>query len=108
MYGPIIPQDEGTLPVTVGVTSARIALPAGIGPHLELENHGNFAVFIRFGGSGVTATTGTPSATAPTPGSYVIGAGVCKVITLPPNVTHMAHISGTAAQTLYITPGTGA
>lgn len=108
MYGPIIPKDEGTLPVTVGVTSARIVLPANAGPHLELENHGSVAVFIRLGGSSVDATTGTPSATAPTAGSYVIGPGVCKVITRHPDATHMAHISGTAAQTLYVTPGTGA
>lgn len=107
MYGPIIPQDGGTLPITVGTSSARILLPVNVGPHLELENHGSVAVFIRFGGSSVAATTGTPSATAPTPGSYVIGAGVCKVITIPPGATHMAHISGTAGQTLYVTPGTG-
>jgi hypothetical protein len=108
MYGPLIPQDEGTLPVLVGTSSAVITLPVGVGPHVELFNSGSAAVFIRFGrASTVAATTGTASATAPTPGSYVIGPGVVLMITVPSWATHMAHISGTAAQTLYYTPGTG-
>lgn len=101
------PQDEGTLPITVGVASARISLANCKGPQIEFENHGTVAVYVRFGDSAVAATTGTPSATAPTAGSYVIGPGVVKLITVPANATHMAHISGTAAQTLFLTPGMG-
>lgn len=102
------PQDEGTIPITVGVASAVVAMSAWLGDQLEFENHGSVAVFVRFGTSAsVAATTGTPSATTPTPGSYVIGPGVVKLITRPGNATHMAHISGTAAQTLYVTPGNG-
>jgi hypothetical protein len=108
MYAPLIPQDGGTLPVLAGTSSARITLPVGVGPQLEMENAGSDTIFVRFGGSSVTATAGTASATAPTAGSYPIGPGLCKVITVPAGATHMAHISGTAAQTLYITPGTGA
>ncbi|MDQ2987423.1 MAG: hypothetical protein M3R13_12030 [Armatimonadota bacterium] len=107
MYAPLIIQDEGTIPVLVGTSSAAIALPANIGPQLELENSGAARVFVRFGGSTVAATAGTAHATAPTLGSYSIGPGLRKIITRPQNATHMAHISGTAAQTLYVTPGTG-
>lgn len=107
MLDPLIPQDEGTLPVLVGTSSARIVCPVGVGRQIEFFNSGSAAVFVRFGGSTVAATTGTASATAPTAGSYVIGPGVVLMITKPEGATHMAHISGTAAQTLYYTPGTG-
>lgn len=101
------PQDAGTLPVTVGVASAIISLAACKGDQIEFENHGSAAVFVRFGDSSVAATVGVASATSPTAGSYVIGPGVVKLITRPLSATHMAHISGTAAQTLYVTPGNG-
>lgn len=101
------PQDGGTFPVTVGTGTARVSCSAWLGSQVEFENHGSAAVFVRFGDSAVEATAGSASATAPTAGSYVIGPGVVKIITRPANATHMAHISGTAAQTLYVTPGQG-
>lgn len=107
MLGPFIPQAEGTLPVLVGTSSARIVLPANVGRHIEFFNSGSATVFVRFGDSSVAATSGTASATAPTAGSYPIGPGVVLMITRPEGATHMAHISGTAAQTLYLTSGTG-
>jgi hypothetical protein len=101
------PNDEATLPVLVGVASARIALAAVLGSAFEFFNSGSANVFIRFGDSTVAATTGSASATAPTAGSYVIGPGIVILVQRPPSATHMAHISGTAAQTLYLTPGNG-
>jgi hypothetical protein len=102
------PQDEGTLPVLVGVASARISLSACKGDQFELYNSGTVPVFIRWGDSSVAATTGTSSATAPTAGSYAIAPGAIYLTTRPANATHLAHISGSAAQTLYVTPGNGA
>lgn len=108
MLLPLGVQDEGTIPVLVGVASARVAMATWLGNQVELENSGTARVFIRFGDSTVVATTGTASATTPTAGSYSIGPGLCKIVTRPVSATHMAHISGTAAQTLYCTPGNGA
>lgn len=101
------PNDEATLPITVGVVSARIPLAAVIGTVFEFFNNGTVPVAIRFGDSTVAATLGAASATAPTAGSYIIGPGVVELVTRPTSATHMAHISGTAAQTLYLTPGYG-
>jgi hypothetical protein len=111
-YAPFFPEQGGTRPVLVGVASARISLDNFDGRHLELYNSGTAVVFVKLGDVTVTATTGTASATAPTAGSYAVGPGVVVIVsrTRPEGgtYTHMAHISGTAAQTLYVTPGQGA
>lgn len=108
---PFSPEAGGTRPVLVGTSSARISLDAFDGRQLELYNSGTAIVFVQLGSSTVTASTGTASATAPTAGSYPIGPGAIVLISKerPEGVvpTHMAHISGTAAQTLYVTPGKG-
>jgi hypothetical protein len=103
----VTPQDEGTIPILVGVASARVALSAALGDQFELYNSGSAVVFIRWGTVAVAATTGTASATAPTAGSYPVAPGAILLVTRPPAATHLAHISGTAAQTLYVTPGNG-
>lgn len=108
MNDPFSPQPGATMPVLVGVASARVPVAMLGGLQMELENSGSAYVFIQFGDVTVTASTGTASATAPTNGSYQIGPGICKLVTVPVGTTHMAHISGTAAQTLYATPGNGA
>jgi hypothetical protein len=109
---PFSPEAGGTRPVLVGTSSARISLDGFDGRHLELYNSGTAVVFVQLGTSAVTASTGTASATAPTKGSYPIGPGIVVIISRErfegASPTHLAHISGTAAQTLYVTPGTGA
>lgn len=104
---PFVPEPGGTRPVLVGTGTARVSLDGYGGDHLELFNSGTVPVFVQFGDVTVTATTGTASATTPTKGSYAIGAGIVVIIRKVRESTHMAHISGTAAQTLYVTPGTG-
>jgi hypothetical protein len=101
------PQDEGTIPILVGVASAVVSLSTALGDQFELYNSGTVPVFIRWGASNAAATTGTASATAPTKGSYPVAPGAILLVTRPPGATHLAHISGTAAQTLYVTPGNG-
>lgn len=105
---PFAPEAGGTRPVLVGTSTARIALTGFGGDHLELYNSGTATVFVQLGISTVNATTGTASATAPTAGSYPVGPGIVVMIRKEREHTHMAHISGTAAQTLYVTPGQGA
>lgn len=88
--------------VTVGVASAATALnnsSSVIRHSLEVQNAGTAVVFIEFGfGSGVTAAVAT---------SYPILPSQRKVITIPNGVTHIGTISGSAAQTLYLTVGQG-
>jgi hypothetical protein len=106
-YEPFTPEAGGTRPVLVGVASARVSLDGYAGDHLELFNSGSAVVFVQFGTVTVTASTGTAHATTPTKGSYPIGPGIVVMVKREREYTHMAHISGTAAQTLYVTPGTG-
>jgi hypothetical protein len=109
---PFFPEQGGTRPVLVGTSSARISLDNFDGRSLELYNSGTAVVFVQMGDVTVTASTGTASATTPTKGSYAVGPGVVVIISRARpeggTYTHMAHISGTAAQTLYVTPGQGA
>ena len=110
-YQAFFPSPGGTRPVLVGVATARVSLDGYDGRQLEMYNSGTAVVFVQLGDSSVTATTGTASATAPTAGSYAIGPGAIVMISRAKpeggTYTHMAHISGTAAQTLYVTPGQG-
>jgi len=70
----------------VGGQQCRIAAPAG----------GSIA-FIKFGTSSVTAAvTDTP-----------ILPGSVEMFTIPANATHVAVITGTSTQTLYVTTGYG-
>lgn len=110
-YQAFFPEPGGTRPVLVGVASARVSLDNYDGRQLELYNSGTAVVFVKLGDVTVTATTGTAHATTPTAGSYAIGPGAVVMVSRAKpeggTYTHMAHISGTAAQTLYVTPGNG-
>lgn len=88
-----------TITVTVGLASAAQALtgaPTGRSD-VRLYNAGTVPVFIKFGASDVTVTTGN---------GVPIPAGAVEVLNAG-NATHVATISGTAAQTLYVTSGDG-
>lgn len=91
-----------TVAITVGVTTATTALPTGGGRQVQLTNRGTADIFVNFGGSGVTVAipTGTAGGAPVTPGSIL-------VYTPPEGATHIATISGTASQTLYVTTGSG-
>jgi hypothetical protein len=106
-YPAFYPEAGGTRPVLVGTSTARISLENFDGRHLELYNSGTAIVFVQFGTVTVNATTGTASATAPTKGSYPVGPGMTLTVAYEREATHLAHIAGTAAQTLYVTPGRG-
>jgi hypothetical protein len=95
---PFCPGSTVTLAVTG--TSARATLSkTGYPPNtVEVQSAtGGSIAFLAFGDSTVTATTS----------GYPILPGVDKVISVPPDVTHIAAI-GTTGTTLYFTSGTGA
>jgi len=88
--------------ITVGTSSAATALNGSTNNMrlaVELQNAGSAVVFVEFGySSGVTATVAA---------SYPILPGQSKLVTIPAGTTHVATISGTASQTLYVTVGMG-
>jgi hypothetical protein len=88
--------------ITVGTSSAATALngsTSNMRNVVELQNAGSAVVFVEPGfSSGVTATVAA---------SYPILPGQSKLITIAAGVTHLATISGTASQTLYVTVGMG-
>jgi hypothetical protein len=88
--------------ITVGVASAATALngsTSNMRVVLELQNAGSAVVFVEPGfSSGITATVAA---------SYPVMPGQSKLITVPAGTTHLATISGTASQTLYVTNGMG-
>jgi hypothetical protein len=90
-----------TSTITVGVASAATALVGSTGNMravVELQNAGSAVVFVDFGLSGMVTTVAT---------GYPILPGQSKLITIGAGLTHVATISGTAAQTLYVTVGMG-
>lgn len=101
---PIAVVKTGSVTITAGVASAATALPLG-GPantgtlQVELQNNGTAVIFVEFCNS---ATCAAAVATG-----YPILVGQSKVVSVNPDTTYVATISGTAAQTLYVTIGTG-
>jgi hypothetical protein len=91
-----------TSTITVGVASAATALVGSTGNMravVELQNAGSAVVFVDFGSSsGITTAVAS---------GYPILPGQSKLITIHAGATHIATISGTAAQTLYVTVGMG-
>jgi hypothetical protein len=99
---PILVRPNTTVSITVGVASAATKLPEGGGRNVLLINRGAVDIAYNFGSS--AATVALPTATA---GGAIVPPGACMTVTTPEGSTHIATISGTAAQTLYVTTGDG-
>jgi hypothetical protein len=87
--------------ITVGTSSAATALVGSAGTMrmvVELQNAGSAVVFVDFGPSTVATAVAT---------GYPILPGQSKLVTINAGATHIATISGTASQTLYVTVGMG-
>lgn len=100
---PLRPVFQGTKTITCGVASAATDLSALISAfvgdiQLEVQNAGSVPVFVETGSSLVASAVAS---------GYAVMAGQSKVITVGPRITHVACISGSAAQTVYVTVGTG-
>ena len=89
-----------TQTITVGTSSTNTALNFPDGDTYEFNNDGTATVFVEW------STSGSPVTTTVTT-SYPILPGQCKVLKKPRDATHLANISGTASQTLYVTSGSG-
>ena len=115
---PFAPDSAITLPgqtelnntATLAVTSTTARVPINLNGALQIElyNAGPNDAFVTFGDVTVTATLPSTSA-----GSYPIGAGQCKVITLRADfvnlITNMAAIcAATQTATIWASPGVGA
>lgn len=97
---------QNTCTLAVTATSGRVPINLNGATQVELYNAGSFDCFVTFGDVTVVATVPSTST-----GSYPLGTGQCKVITLtnPSAVTNVAAIcGGTNTTTLYVTPGLGA
>lgn len=97
-------QNTATLAVTAA--SGRVAVNLNGATQVELYNAGSFDCFVAFGDVTVAATVPSTST-----GSYPLGAGQCKVVTVlhPDALTNIAAIcAGTNTTTLYASPGVGA
>lgn len=101
---PIEPVFQGSATIVCGVASSATAIPSFSSGtrtivQLEIQNAGTVPVFTEVGSSsGVAAAVASGYPTLP---------GQSKVITIGRGATHIACISGTAAQTVYVTVGTG-
>ena len=99
---PFFPNDQGTLTLTVGVANASAEIPTFGAQQLEFNaKHTNSdVVYVRIRPAGAAATVAA---------SYPILPGHCKLISIPQGTSiFIDHISGTAAQVLFVTPGNGA
>jgi urease alpha subunit len=105
---PFRPTGAGTATISCGAASSATALPVSVASvdnagvlsaQMEVQNAGTVAVFIEPGTtSGITAVVAS---------GYPVLAGQSKVITLGISVTHIACISGSGTQTVYISVGRG-
>lgn len=97
-YNPFTPSSTS---VTLSVTDASARVPlAGVGQNQALifSPAASDVAFVAFGDSTVVATTA----------GMAIPPGFNRVITIPPNATHIAGIAGaTDTATIYLTLGDG-
>lgn len=98
----LLVKTDTTIAITVGTSSSTTKLPVGGGRQVMLCNRGTADIFFNLGGSNVTVAV--PTGTA---GGCPIPPGAIATFTTPEGATHIACISGTAAQTLYVTTGDG-
>lgn len=99
---PIQVVPAGTLTLSVTGTSAATALPMGDinnKRNAEIQNAGTVTVFVLFCPSS--------TCTALVASSYPVLPGQSKVVTIPPNTSHVAAITGGTAATAYVTLGIG-
>lgn len=109
---PFIPGSSSTTRVTAGVASANVAVVAGRQMILSAPIGNSDIVYVEFGASNAIAAVVPVAAGAK--GGMPILPGSMIEITVPAgqagfvNATHMAYISGTAAQDLLLTEGNDA
>lgn len=98
------PKTVGTVSITSGVASARVALVPSNAFQVRVKNIDAAEVaFIAFGD--VTVVAVVPNGA--TPGSVPIGPGETSGFSIPPGTTHVASICTAGTPIVYFTPGNG-
>lgn len=103
---PGLSSSQNTCTLAVTATSGRVPITMNGAPQVEIYNAGAADCFVALGDVTVVATVPSTST-----GSYPIGAGQSKIITVlnPNSITNIAAIcAGTSTTTLYASPGVGA
>lgn len=97
-YNSFRPVTAGSVTITAGTSSADTALPRGGLSRVVVYNAGDAVVFIEFGAAGVTSAVAT---------GYPVGPGMKETLSVDSASTHIATISGSASQTVYVSSGRG-
>lgn len=100
--GPLALVPDGTVTISVTGSSAATALPRPDADkrQVEIQNNGTVVVFVKFCNSS--------TCTATTSANYPILPSQSKVVTIPPDSTHIGAIGASAGPTtLYVTMGIG-
>lgn len=98
------PKTVGTVSITSGVASARVALVPSGAFQVRVKNIDTANVaFIAFGDSTVTAVV--PAGAVP--GGVPIGPGETAGFSISPTTTHVAAICTAGTPIVYFTPGNG-
>lgn len=109
---PFAPIVAGTVSLTAGTSSTRVALTAGVSSQtaqglvqqIQVYNAGATAAFIEVGDSTVVALL--PSGA--TGGSYPVAPGAVVIFSLPFSpVSYVAAITASGSDSVYVTPGLG-
>ena len=92
------PTAAGSVTITAGTSSAATALTHPGRSRVVVYNNGDAVVFFEFGASNITAAVAT---------GYPVGPGMKETLSIDPAATHVATISGSASQTVYVSVGAG-
>lgn len=88
--------------VSISVSAASQSVGLGSPDQIRVMNNGTATVWVKFGASGVTATTAA---------GFPVGPGVVEVLTIPRNLVNApvfaAVIAAGATGSIYFTPGDG-
>jgi hypothetical protein len=96
----------GTLGVTT-VAGGQVVALSGAGSVLRIANATTVPAFVALGTAAVTVAAGGTATKASDGGFPILGSSV-QYITLSPNDTHLAGITGSGTTTLRINRGDGA
>jgi hypothetical protein len=97
---PFIPAPGETVNINVSGSTQSVSLGFRGIRQVRIMNNGSATVWVEFGPTGVTATTGA---------DMPVGPGVTEVVTLPDfgSTAHAAVIAAGATGVVYFTPGVG-
>ena len=101
-YKPFEPDISKAVGITIAATSNRVALPQSFS-QFRLHNDSTETIYVKIGGSGVTAT-------ASVTGNMTIASGITEVLSLKKSAdegVYLAAIGTGATGNLSIVPGNG-